>query len=215
MEVKQTSKKDNHCPLYEDNSIHIYTYKRSDFTLKPQETRQEFIRMRAEGKSYSRISAALHISKSTCTEWERELKSSILALKQDQLEELYDSYFMTKEARIKRLGDTLGKIDEALNDIDFRTIPPEKLLDYKLKYAEALKEEYTGSGTPYCFSGKIEPAEIVEALGDLLERIRAGEVTPEQASRESAAITNLLKAYDTVEVKAKIDTLETVIGGRG
>ncbi len=183
--------------------------------MKPQETKTEFIRLRAEGRSYRYIADTLHISRSTCTEWERELKAQITELKQEELNELYSSYAMTKEARIKKLGDALENIDKALAGADLSTIQPEKLLDFKLKYTEALKEEYAGTGVPFKFSEKIEPKEIVKALGDLLERIRAGEITTEQAQRESTVIANLLKAYDTVEVKAKLDALEAVIGGRG
>lgn len=182
--------------------------------MKPQETKTEFIRLRAEGRSYSYIADKLHISKSTCSSWETELKGAIAELKQEQLSELYSSYAMTKEARIKKLGDTLENINTALDGADLTEIPPEKLLDFKLKYTEALKGEYTGSGTPYQFTDRLDPKEIVVALGDLLNRIRAGEVTAEQANRESTVIANLLKAYDTVEVKAKLDALEAIIGGR-
>lgn len=182
--------------------------------MKPQEQKTEFIRMRAEGKSYAKIAAALHISKSTCTAWERELIDRITELKQEQLNELYSSYYMTKEARIRKLGDTLEGINTALDGVDLSEVPPEKLLDFKLKYTEALKGEYTGGGNPYQFSADIKPQEILTALGDLLNRIRAGEVTAEQASRESLVIGNLLKAYDTVEVKAKLDALEAIVGGR-
>jgi len=182
--------------------------------VKPQEQKNEFIRLRAEGKSYSVIAEALHISKSTCTAWEQELKTQIIDLKHEQLNELYNSYYMTKEARIKKLGDTLANINIALNNADLATIPPEKLLDFKLKYIEALKGEYTGGGTPYKFSENIKPHEILAAFGDLLNRIREGEVTAEQASRESLIISNLLKAYDIIELKTKLDALETIVGGR-
>lgn len=183
--------------------------------MKTQEQKTKFIRLRAEGKSYSVIADTLHISKSTCTAWEREFKNAIAELKQEQLNELYSSYYMTKEARIKKLGKTLDRINTALDGVDLSQIPPEKLLEFKLKYTEALKGEYTGSGTPYQFTAdKIEPKDIVTALGDLLNRVRAGEVTPEQANRESTVIANLLRAYDTVEVKAKLDALETIVGSR-
>ena len=182
--------------------------------MKPQELKTEFIRMRAEGKSYSTIAKALHISKATCTAWERELKTKITDLKQIQLDELYSSYYMTREARIKKLGDTLEGINTALDGVDLATVDPAKLLDFKLKYTEALKEEYTGGGTPYQFSETVKPQEILTALGDLLNRIRAGEVTIEQASRESVVIGNLLKAYDAITIKAKLDALEAIVGGR-
>ena len=182
--------------------------------MKPQELKIEYIRMRAEGKSYSTIAKALGLSKSTCTAWERELTDRINELKQEQLDELYDSYYMTKESRIKQLGDTLEDINSALDAKDLENVPADKLLDFKLKYTEALKAEYTGSAPSHRFTGRVTPLDIVAALGDLLNRIRAGTVTAEQASRESLVLSNLLKAYDTVELKAKLDTLEAILGGR-
>lgn len=102
--------------------------------MKPQEQKTEFIRLRAEGRSYSYIADTLHISKSTCSSWERELQDAIAELKQEQLNELYNSYAMTKEARVKKLGETLNGINEALDAVDLKEIPAEKLLDFKLKY---------------------------------------------------------------------------------
>ncbi len=146
--------------------------------MKPQEIKQEYVRLRAEGNSYSAICDQLHISKSTCTKWEKALASQIDELKRAELAELCESYSMTKEARIRRLGDTLEKINSALE------------LD------------------------SVDAKGIVAALADLLNRVRAGEVTTEQAQKESGILTQLLKAYDTVEVKAKLDKLEAIIGGR-
>lgn len=183
--------------------------------MKPQEQKTEFIKLRAEGKSYSYIADALHISKSTCSSWEKELQDAIAELKQEQLNELYNSYFMTKEARVKKLGETLNEINKALEAVDLTEIPAEKLLDFKLKYTEALKGEYTGSGKAYQLNkDSIEAKDIVQAFGDLLARVQAGEISTEQASREGAVLTNLLKAYENVEIKAKLDALETILGGR-
>lgn len=181
--------------------------------MKPQEQRQEFIRLRAEGYSFRKIADQLHISKSTCSAWDKELGEDIAKLKSEAMDELYQSYGMTKEARIKKIGDTLGRIDTALAEADLSEVPPEKLLDYKLKYTEALSKEYV-STAPAFKPESIQPKDIVIALGDLLDRVRAGEVSTEQASRESLILSNLLKAYDEVEVKTKLDALETVLGGR-
>lgn len=182
--------------------------------MKPQEIKKEYVRLRAEGKSYSVIAEQLHISKSTCTKWERELSAQINELKRAEFQELCENYGMTKEARIKKLGDTLEKIEDAIAKADFSTVDPAKLLDFKLKYTEALKGEYIGTKPAAELGANINAQDIVTALGDLLNRVRAGEVTDEQASRESAVLANLLKAYDTVEVKAKLDELEAIIGGR-
>ena len=183
--------------------------------MKPQEQNTEFIKLRAEGKSYSYIAEALHISKSTCSSWEKELQDAIAELKHEQLNELYNSYFMTKEARVKKLGETLNEINNALDAVDLAEIPAEKLLEFKLKYTEALKGEYTGSERAYQLNkDNIEAKDIVKAYADLLNRVQAGEISEKQTKRESEALTNLLNAYDLVEIKAKIDALEAIVGGR-
>ena len=121
---------------------------------------------------------------------------------------------MKKEARIRQLGDTLGRVEDALAKVDLTEVAPEKLLDFKLKYTEALQKEYVGTNPAFKLKDSIDPKDIVTALADLLDRVRAGEVTTEQANRESLILSNLLKAYETVEVKAKLDEIETIIGSR-
>lgn len=182
--------------------------------MKPAETKTEFIKLRAEGKSYSFIGEKLSISKDTCHRWEQELSEAIADLKREQMEELYTAYKMTKEARIKRLGDTLESIDTALAQVDLRTVPPEKLLDFKLKYTEALRGEYTGSQSVLKLGDSTDASIIVKALSDLLERVRSGDVTTEQAQKESAVLAQLIKAYDMVELKAKLETLEGILESR-
>ena len=60
----------------------------------------------------------------------------------------------------------------------------------------------------------VKAGDIVYAIADLLNRTRAGDITTEQAQRESLILANLLRAYDMAEVKSKIDSLEAVIGSR-
>ena len=183
--------------------------------MKPSDTKAEFIRLRAEGKSYAVISKDLGIAKDTCSKWEKELKEEIAQLKGEQLAELYDSYYMTREARIKKLGDTLDNINAALAQADLARLPPDKLLDFKLKYTEALKTEYIPTGRKHTLPAAFGADDILAALGDLLNRLRAGELTNEQATRESMVLSNLLKAYDAVELKVKLEALEAVIQSRG
>lgn len=182
--------------------------------MKPQEQKDRFIIMRAEGKSYSAIAKELNISKSTCIEWERKLQEQIAERKAEQLELLYNSYFMTKEARIKKLGETLAEIDRALERADFNKMPSDRLLDYKLKYTQALKEEYVALGRSKNLPKELDPAAFMSMLKDLLERIRAGEVDTAQANKESMVIGNLLKAYEQTELQTKLDALEAIVGGR-
>ena len=199
--------------VYTDIHNSYYTIQRGGFHMKPTELKQQYIQLRAEGKSYSFIAEQLHISKSTCTKWERDLASEIDDLKRAELAELYESYNMTKKARIKKLGDTLDKINNALEQVDFSEVDPVRLLDFKLKYMEALKGEYVGT-KPAITPESIEAQSILEALTDLLNRTRAGDITNEQSQRESLILSNLLKAYDSTELKGKLDKLEAIVGGQ-
>lgn len=183
--------------------------------MKSQETKSEFIKLRASGKSFDRIAKELSISKSTCSAWEKELKETIADLKQEQLNELYDAYFMTKEARIKKLGGVLDKIDDTLEQADLSEVPLEKLLDFKLKYTEALKAEYVQTANVSKFDGQVTADGILNALGGLLERVQHGEVSQEQANRESTILANLLRAYDAVELQTQLDELRAILNTRG
>jgi hypothetical protein len=182
--------------------------------LKSSSEKQEFIKLRAEGRSFAYIAKELSLSKSTCSKWEAELEDEISLLKEKELHALYEAYQMKKEARIKRLGDTLSRIEDALASVDLLDMPPEKLLDFKLKYAEALQKEYLNPEASIKLKEDLQPKDIVKALADLLNRIREGSVTAEQAQKESTVLSNLLKAYETTELKEKVEMLESVLDNR-
>ena len=182
--------------------------------MKPNDQKNDFIRLRAEGKSYTAIAKELNISKATCTAWERELTAEIAEKKKEQLEEMYQAYYMTREARITKLGQALESIEDALSKADLTQVSPEKLLDYKLKYMEALKQEFIDTTPAIPLDDTFNPRDIIVVMADLLKRIRNKETNLDQASREIMVITNILKAYEAVELKAKLEALEDLVGGR-
>lgn len=110
--------------------------------LKDTETKLAFIKARAEGKSYRQIGKELGLAKTTCQSWEKTLKQEIQELKQAQLEELYTTYNMKREARIKALGNILQEIDNAISEKPLEELPADKLLELRLKYGRELREEY-------------------------------------------------------------------------
>lgn len=180
--------------------------------MKQQEIKNRFIELRATGKSYAVISKELKISKSTCSAWEKELQNQISFLKTEQLKELYNNYFMTKQARIKTLGETLKKINENIEKIDFSNISPDKLLDYQLKYMETLKDEYIAPSIN--INALDHPENVVESIKELYKRAKNGEAEKEQINKEILILNNLLKAYDTLELKKQLDLIQGIIEGR-
>ncbi len=182
--------------------------------MRPTEDKMKFISLRSSGKSYRAIAQEIGISKDTCSRWDAELRAEIEALKSEQLEELYEQYHMTRTARISQLGESVKTIDKTLETIGLENANPERLLELKLKYLLALKEEYVPTRTPRNTQLSPETDHMKQALNslvDLLERIRAGEVTEEQASKESAVITSIVKAIEVRDVKSKLELLERVL----
>ena len=160
--------------------------------MKTTDKKLEFIRLRAEGKSYRAIEQEIGVSRTTCGEWEKELSADIARLKQESLEEVYAQYGMAREARIRRIGDTLRRIDEALADVDLSALPPEKLLDFKLKYSAALRDEYTATASTEA-TGAAD--DTLEAIQGLYRRIATGETTTEQAKTELSVIDHMVDGY--------------------
>lgn len=185
--------------------------------MKSQETKNRFILLRADNKSYGTISKELHISKSTCQSWENELKEQIAEKRQENLQALYDNYGLTKEARIQALGETLEKINKALANVDLEALHPAQLLAYKLKYQEALKAEYVPVENNNSLANKDEltAPDIMGAVKDLLARVQAGEITQEQAGKESLVLANLLRAYEHTVLEAKVEHLTHILESRG
>ncbi|MGT2965415.1 hypothetical protein, partial [Streptococcus acidominimus] len=64
------------------------------------------------------------------------------------------------------------------------------------------------------FSEQMTAQDILKALGSLLERVQRGEVSQEQANRESTILANLLKAFDAVELQEKLAMVESVLKSR-
>lgn len=185
--------------------------------MKSQETKDKFILLRAENKSHNTIAKELGIAKGTCVQWDKEFKEQIAELKRENLQALYDNYGLAKEARIQALGETLERINTALEEIDLVNVHPAQLLAYKLKYQEALKAEYIPleSKTSLADKQELTAPDIMEAVKDLLARVQAGEITQEQAGKESLVLSNLLRAYENTVLESKVDHLTHILESRG
>lgn len=182
--------------------------------MKSTEIKNQFIELRAKNKSYEEIARTLKISKSTCTAWNKEFKEEISTLKRDELNSLYTQYHMTREARIKQLGNTLNDINDALKEADLSEIAPEKLLEYKLKYHEALKDDYIHPVEDVEIKEGTLIEDTIKIMSDLYNRVRRGEISDQQAQKEINTISNLLKAYETNGLQKQIDLLQEMAGGQ-
>jgi transcriptional regulator with XRE-family HTH domain len=109
--------------------------------MKPKNTKERFIELRAKGLSFDKIAKDLKISKQTLIDWSKELQSEIANLKALELDTLYEEYYLLKENRLQTFGTMLNKIKKEVESRDLSEVPTDKLLDLFLKYNSQLKEE--------------------------------------------------------------------------
>jgi transposase-like protein len=103
-------------------------------------TKQRFIELRAKGYSFDKIAKELGKAKQTLLDWSKDLDLEIAQAKAIELETLYESYGLYKEARLKTLGEILGKLKIELDQRDLSDLPTDKLLDLFLKYEGVVKD---------------------------------------------------------------------------
>ena len=163
--------------------------------MKGTETKQKFIELRADGKSLRKCASQLHMSKTTCSEWDKELAVQIASRKNERLEELYKEYGMVKEARIKRLGVILQCIDDAINkDINngyLNHIPLKELLALRREYQKDLNAEYTPAATP---ADATEANAVRASFMAFMVRVQSGEVTPKEMKVQAEAFAAMMVA---------------------
>lgn len=105
------------------------------------DTKQRFIELRAKGWSFDKIAKELGKAKQTLLDWSRDLKEEIANYKALELEALYEGYYLLKEARIRKFGEIIGKLNRELEKRDLSDLPTDKLLGLYLKYSDKVKEE--------------------------------------------------------------------------
>lgn len=105
------------------------------------ETKERFIELRAKGYSFDKIAKELGKAKQTLIDWSKELQDEIANRKALELEALYESYYLLKEAKIKKYGTILSKITDELESRNFSNVPTGRLLELYLLYFERLSQE--------------------------------------------------------------------------
>ena len=164
--------------------------------MKGTDKKAEFIELRSQGMSYAKIAEALHISKSTCSAWEKELQEQISESRRERLLELYSLYGMHKESRVESLGKLLQRIDNAIAETDLSCLPAEKLLDLRIKYGRELQKEYEYLSTPLK-ENSLE--EILAQFKAILEKCQTGTITAQQAKTQITAVSKALETMRAID----------------
>lgn len=111
--------------------------------MKNAQEKERFIELRAEGRSYVDIAAALNISKPTLIAWGRELQKDIGNARTLRLDELFEKYAVAKSKRVEVFGKRLDAILTELDKRNLADVNTATLLALALKYGESLKSEHS------------------------------------------------------------------------
>jgi len=103
--------------------------------------KERFIEMRVEGHSYDAIAKALNTSKPTLISWGRELAKELGRARTLRMDELFQRYAVTKEARIQIFGEQLNRIMAELQSRELTNLSTMALFSLALKYGDALAKE--------------------------------------------------------------------------
>jgi hypothetical protein len=82
--------------------------------MKDQEIVNKFIELRANGRSFTRISGELSVAKSTLVEWSRKFRFEIHNRRALAIEDLADRTLGTVQHRVAGLAEKLARVEEEL-----------------------------------------------------------------------------------------------------
>jgi len=128
--------------------------------MHPAELKEQFVELRAEGRSYADIAVALNVSKPTLLNWSRELEREIANAKTLRLDALFDKYLVGKAARVETFGKKLQAILTELDKRELKGVPTSKLLKLALDYGDRLSAE----AEPLTLRGESEASLNLDAL---------------------------------------------------
>lgn len=131
--------------------------------MSDEVTVQRFIELRAQGWTYARLMAELHVSKPTLIAWSRKHQYQIQNLKAIELEALSDKWLASVTARADALGAQLQQVESELarRNITELTTPQLFVLARQLRRQI---ERLTGPAQFTCPIGEIPSAEYHEQV---------------------------------------------------
>ena len=163
--------------------------------MKDLNKRLEFVELRAQGLSLRKTAEEVGISGKTCERWNRELTDQINARKSELSSEIVEVYEVTREARIKRLSDTLEKLYTNLGNADFSNMPPDKLLKYTLAYEQQLKAEQS-EWLPEYDLGTLRQKDILLVCAQIFAAQADGEISATVATGLLKSLSKLAEAVN-------------------
>jgi transposase len=95
--------------------------------MKDVEIQQQFVALRAKGKSFAAIAHELNVSKGALINWSRRFQFEIQNLRAIELEALQEQLIATRETRARALAEQLACIEQELKKRDLANVSTGRL----------------------------------------------------------------------------------------
>ena len=99
--------------------------------MHPNQTKDQFIELRAKGWSYHRIAEHLDISKSTAHIWAAEFSIEIQKLRAIELEAIQERVLASYEQDLSYLAEELKRVQQVLRERDYGYVDTPQLYWYQ------------------------------------------------------------------------------------
>jgi transposase len=137
--------------------------------MKDLKTKERFIVLRAEGRSFESIAEELNVSKTTLITWSQKLNREINNARYLAYQRLIEQYKMTKIDSINSLMQQLQKINNAIDEKDIKELSYKDLILLKEKLINQLNGEASKM--------RYQTGEFNEGLSSLIDSINKSEIT--------------------------------------
>jgi transposase len=101
--------------------------------MKTTEHKEQFIQLRAKGKSFDKIAAEMNVSKPTLIEWQRQFRAEISNMQFIEYQSLIEQFQHSKKQVIERLCKEIERINQEIEKRDLSELTIKDL--YSLKTA--------------------------------------------------------------------------------
>jgi len=108
--------------------------------MKDLETRERFVELRAQGRSFDSIAKELNVSKSALLKWGQELEKEINNAKYYAYQRLIEQYKLTKVERANFIMQALQRVNDAIGQKDVQALSIKELLMLSEKLENQLKD---------------------------------------------------------------------------
>ena len=108
--------------------------------MHTNETKDQFLEMRAKGISLARIATDIQVSQRTLVEWNRQLAPDIRALRAVHLEALHEQTLASREADLTSLAKVQANVEAAITERDFSWVDSDKLVRIYLDLRHEIRD---------------------------------------------------------------------------